>query len=182
MFLKRLLPDSLLLIAVCLLLTIAWVNSPALAYETWVGPYSFTSKGTVLIEDAKGNVKFSTYSLANIGRVELYVDENGPAYVGGYCMKFIDSSGVTRGRIKSLVLITTWTFKGKSEKIMAVGVGEYFDPEGDYIGDGYIEATGTIKKNAYGIPISITLTMKVSAGINNYYIFTGSPKVTLTPQ
>ena len=109
----------------------------------------------------------------------MYIGENGPTQnQEGYYLKFIDSGG-TRLGITSLVIIRTDVTKSKSDKVLAVGIGSFFDQDPSTpVGLVYLDASGTLTKDKTGQVTSISLTMKLGGGADDN-VWNCSPKVTL---
>ncbi len=172
----------LLLMAACLLLVAALGSSQANAlvdYDTWSGTCSFTVKSTM--EDGPpGNKKFVTQSKTKSGMVEMYIGVNGPTpNQEGYYMKFIESGVTTRIGIDDMETIRTEVTKSKSDKVLAIGVGSFFDDSLNPVGLVYLDASGTLKKDNTGQPISLSLTMKLGGTVEGS-VWNCAPKVTLT--
>ena len=171
----------LLLMAACLLLVAALGSSQANAqYDTWSGTCSFTVKITAVDDNPPGSQKLVTQSEAKSGTMEMYIGPNGPTPdPEGYYLRFI-KSGVTVIGITEMVAIRADLTKSKSDKFLVLGVGSFYDPGPPIInGLVYLDASGTIKKDATGQPTSISLTMKFAGGAGDF-VWNCAPKVTLT--
>jgi hypothetical protein len=153
-------------------------------FQTWSGPLTVQVKATELIEG-----KFITKSNSVPGRFELYKGEDGPIRndEGNY-VKFISDDLSATISIKQLVLIYT-ELNAKSGKILAVGVGEFFDSNapGSHDGIAYLDFSGTwtaatYKGTTLKKPENISLVIKMGGGIDGDVTFSANPKVTLTKQ
>ena len=160
--------------------------------ETWSGPLTIQVKATELNYTSADTWKFQTKSQSVTGRLELYMGEDAPIPNGlGNYMKFTSDDQGTTISIKHLALIYERTKVNQTTaKILAVGVGEFFDshaPGGPVNGIAYLDFSGSWNAATYkGItlkkPANFSLVIKMGGGIDGDVTFSGNPKVTLTKQ
>ncbi len=184
MFLKRNVYNNLrltllLVLSAGIILTLT-TGALAQTIETWSGPLTVQVKATELIGG-----KFVTKSDSVSGILELYTEVDGPPTPNndGYYMRFIANNQVTIIGIKQLVLIDM-QLNATSGKFLAVGVGEFFDPNapGNPNGIAYLDFSGSWKAASSKKPANISLVIKMGGGIDGDVIFSANPKVTLTKQ
>jgi len=155
----------------------------AAAYDTWSGSFNF--KVTTTDRNADGKlVKTTGYAT---GTVEMYLDSGpngGPVQdPEGYYLRFIDSTEGLAVGIKGLEIVNT-RLNSKSQKIMGVGAGEFFQNNAP-VGPAYVSLTGKVAIDDLGNPTSITATVTTGGGSpsngpnGGNYIWSGKPKVVL---
>ena len=151
------------------------------AYETWTGELKFQVKTT---EFNPLTEKFDNKNKSVTGILELYTGVDGPPIpnVDGYYMKFEgtdqDNQFVAM-RITQLALIGTGN--EISAKFLAVGVGEFFDPNapGTPFGIVYVDFNGSWKAATLKKPAIISMVIKMGGGIDQDVIISANPKATL---
>ncbi|MBM4274622.1 MAG: hypothetical protein FJ134_09225 [Deltaproteobacteria bacterium] len=153
--------------------------------ETWSGPLKFQVKAT---EFNPLTEKFDKKNKNVTGTLELYTGIEGPPIpnLDGYYMKFIgkdqNNQDVAFG-ITQLALIDM-EVNATTGKFLAVGVGEFYDPNapGEKWGIVYIDFSGSWKAATSKKPETISMVIKMGGGIDRDVIISANPKVTLTKQ
>jgi hypothetical protein len=152
--------------------------------QTWSGELKFQIKATELSAETG---KFENKNKSLTGTLELYTGAEGPPILNdGYYMKFIGTDQndqfVAMG-ITQLAMIET-ELNPSNVKFLAVGVGEFFDPNapGNQYGIVYVDFNGSYKAAAGEKPEIISLVIKMGGGINGDVIISANPKVKLYKQ
>lgn len=141
----------------------------------WKSPeVSFSLKFTYPQADAKGNVKFYNSTQMFTGRIELFEEDLIAKQI-----TFISDDGTTTGYFRTLTSIMMDT-SGRSDQLLLIGTGDFSYAGGQYTGMAYLDAKGTFRKDGTGAVTSISFNGKVSGGVDQTTVFSGTFRSTLT--
>ncbi len=155
------------------------------AFDTWSGACSFSLKATSQERDNSGNDKFFTSTQSFSGTLSFYVLDNTLVKNADGCYLAFDGNDGTSICIKDVVVISTESFKSKSEKALLVGWGDFETRvEGNLVnGLAYVDLQGTAKQDSNNETISLALKGKLGGGTFSDFVFSATlSNTTLTKQ
>ncbi len=140
----------------------------------WKTPVSFSLKFTYPQADAKGNIKFQNLTQPFTGTIEYFEQDLIAKQI-----TFISDDGTTAGYFRTLTSVMTDT-SARSDQLLLIGTGDFAYAGGQYTGMAYLDAKGTFKKDTTGAITSISFSGKVSGGVDQTAVFSGTFRATLT--
>ena len=155
------------------------------AVDTWSGACSFSLKATSEERDNSGNDKFLTSTQSFSGTLSFYVLDNTLVTNADGCYLAFNGTDGTSICIKDVAVISTETFKSKSEKTLVVGWGDFSTRvEGNLVnGLAYVDLQGTAKQDSNNKVISLALKGKLGGGADSNFVFNATlNNTTLTKE
>ncbi|RPJ11913.1 MAG: hypothetical protein EHM36_00505 [Deltaproteobacteria bacterium] len=165
------------------------VNAPA--HEKWSGAVDVSLKFSVYVQDSSGNEKFGSKTVPFTGTIEIYwvnEERNLTRNEEGCYIYFEGSNPYGPASFcitQKASMLTDNVNATASDTAYLKGNGTLtarFEGE-DLEGPIFIDVTGaTFKKDKTGALASITVSAKVGGGTDDFAVFSGSFKTTLTKE